>query len=177
MTMVRTKQRARLWTAELETSLAPLFAGVDEDGALVTLSFHDLGSPEEKEEQLGRQGWDPARNRSRCRHVEKQLREYLRAERREFELVLRPGGTPFQRKVWHQLAKVGYGETVTYAQLARRARVPRSIRAVGACNARNPIVVVLPCHRVVGSDGSLTGYGGGLARKQRLLELEGVAVE
>jgi methylated-DNA-[protein]-cysteine S-methyltransferase len=101
-----------------------------------------------------------------------QLEAYFEGERREFDLPLAPEGTPFQREVWEMLRKIPYGETVSYGELARRLERPGSSRAVGAANGRNPIPIVIPCHRVVGADGSLTGFGGGLEVKRRLLALE-----
>jgi methylated-DNA-[protein]-cysteine S-methyltransferase len=102
-----------------------------------------------------------------------QLEEYFAGERQAFELPLAPQGTPFQREVWFALATIPYGETASYAQLAARVERPAAMRAVGAANGRNPLPIVLPCHRVIGADGSLTGFGGGLPTKRFLLELEG----
>lgn len=102
-----------------------------------------------------------------------QLREYLAGTRRSFELELAPRGTAFQREVWSALTTIGYGETRSYAELAAMVGRPRASRAVGAANGRNPLSLIVPCHRVVGSDGSLTGYAGGVERKRWLLELEG----
>ncbi|MFD0740507.1 methylated-DNA--[protein]-cysteine S-methyltransferase [Lysobacter koreensis] len=102
-----------------------------------------------------------------------QLGEYFDGSRRAFELPLAPRGTEFQRAVWHRLAGIAYGETISYAQLATRVGKPSAMRAVGAANGRNPMPIVLPCHRVIGADGSLTGFGGGLPTKQFLLVLEG----
>lgn len=102
-----------------------------------------------------------------------QLRSWLRGERRTFELDLAPEGTPFQKQVWQALADVPFGETTTYGALATRlGKPPGASRAVGAANGANPIAIVVPCHRVVGADGSLTGYAGGLERKRWLLEHE-----
>jgi methylated-DNA-[protein]-cysteine S-methyltransferase len=101
-----------------------------------------------------------------------QLEEYLAGERTSFDLPLSPRGTEFQRRVWDALVEIPYGETVSYAELARRVGAPAAVRAVGAANGRNPLSIVVPCHRVVGSDGSLTGYGGGLPAKRWLLDLE-----
>jgi methylated-DNA-[protein]-cysteine S-methyltransferase len=105
--------------------------------------------------------------------AEAQLREYFAGARRAFELPLAPQGTPFQVQVWRTLARIGYGETWSYARLAQAVGRPSATRAVGAANGRNPLSIVLPCHRVIGSDGSLTGFGGGLPVKRFLLELEG----
>lgn len=102
-----------------------------------------------------------------------QLEEYFAGTRTGFELTLAPHGTAFQKEVWHALADIAYGRTISYAQLAQRVGKPSAMRAVGAANGRNPLPIVLPCHRVIGADGSLTGFGGGLPTKQFLLELEG----
>jgi methylated-DNA-[protein]-cysteine S-methyltransferase len=101
-----------------------------------------------------------------------QVDAYLAGELRRFEVELAPRGTPFQLRVWSALSQVGYGETESYGAIARAVGSPRASRAVGAANGRNPIAIIIPCHRIVGSDGSLTGYGGGLPTKRRLLELE-----
>jgi methylated-DNA-[protein]-cysteine S-methyltransferase len=101
-----------------------------------------------------------------------QLADYFAGRRTEFTLPLAPAGTPFQRRVWAGLQAIPYGETWSYGQLASKIGNPAAARAVGLANGRNPIAVVIPCHRVIGSDGSLTGYGGGLDRKRYLLDLE-----
>jgi methylated-DNA-[protein]-cysteine S-methyltransferase len=105
-----------------------------------------------------------------------QLGEYFAGGRREFDLPLRMAGSEFERAVWAELERIPYGETRSYAEVARAIGRPDRARAVGAANGRNPISVIVPCHRVIGSDGSLTGYGGGLERKRFLLGLEGIAV-
>jgi methylated-DNA-[protein]-cysteine S-methyltransferase len=102
----------------------------------------------------------------------KQLAAYFSGELTEFDLPLAPAGTQFQQRVWEALREIPYGQTVSYGQLARQIGSPAASRAVGLANGRNPIAVVVPCHRVVGADGSLTGYGGGLDRKRFLLDLE-----
>lgn len=101
-----------------------------------------------------------------------QLAEYFRGARESFDLELRPAGTAFQHVVWAELRRIDYGSTASYAQIAQRIARPAAVRAVGAANGRNPISIIVPCHRVVGSDGRLTGYAGGLAAKQWLLEHE-----
>ena len=103
----------------------------------------------------------------------KQLDAYFGGTLRAFDLPLAPNGTDFQRQVWTALTKIPYGATISYADLARRVRNAAAVRAVGAANGRNPIPVIVPCHRVIGSDGSLTGFGGGLDRKRWLLHHEG----
>ncbi|MFF3846371.1 methylated-DNA--[protein]-cysteine S-methyltransferase [Streptomyces sp. NPDC002328] len=104
--------------------------------------------------------------------TEEQLKAYFAAELKEFTLPLHLHGTPFQRTVWAELRKIPYGETRTYGELAQALGAPAASRAVGLANGRNPIGIIVPCHRVVGADGSLTGYGGGLDRKRRLLHFE-----
>jgi len=101
-----------------------------------------------------------------------QLAGYFAGRRRTFDLELEMKGSPFQRRVWEALRQIPYGETVSYGELARELDVSASPRAVGVANARNPICVVVPCHRVIGADGSLTGFAGGLERKRLLLDLE-----
>lgn len=101
-----------------------------------------------------------------------QLAEYFAGSRTSFDLLLAPSGTPFQLRVWEALREIPYGETASYAELAAAVGKPDAFRAVGAANGRNPIAVIVPCHRVIGADGSLTGFGGGLERKRTLLELE-----
>lgn len=103
----------------------------------------------------------------------RQLDEYFAGRRQRFALRLAPQGTAFQREVWAALLEIPYGRTTCYAELARRIGRPKAMRAVGAANGANPIAVIVPCHRVIGRDGSLTGYAGGLARKELLLRLEG----
>lgn len=119
----------------------------------------------------------PARNwtlsEQCCAAAVRQLNEYFAGERTEFDLKLAPTGTSFQLDVLKALQEIPRGETRSYAQIARRIGKPKAVRAVGAANGRNPLPIVIPCHRVIGSNGSLTGFGGGLAAKTWLLELEG----
>jgi methylated-DNA-[protein]-cysteine S-methyltransferase len=105
--------------------------------------------------------------------VATQLKEYFEGRRREFELPLAPEGTPFQLRVWNALLEIPYGETISYGELAARIGDRSASRAVGLANGSNPLPIVIPCHRVIGSNGKLTGYGGGLPIKERLLALEG----
>ena len=105
----------------------------------------------------------------------RQIHEYFAGERDRFDLPLAPAGTPFQQRVWQQLLHIRCGETTTYGEIARRIGSPQSGRAVGAAIGRNPISIVVPCHRVVGSTGALTGYAGGLERKRALLARESAA--
>jgi methylated-DNA-[protein]-cysteine S-methyltransferase len=105
--------------------------------------------------------------------VARQLKEYFAGKRREFDLPLRMDGTEFQQRVWGELSRIPFGETRSYGQLAKRLNNPNGSRAVGLANGRNPIAIIVPCHRVIGADGSLTGFGGGIDRKEWLLSHEG----
>lgn len=105
-----------------------------------------------------------------------QLDEYFAGTRKEFELPLHPSGTAFQQTVWNELVKIPFAETITYLHLAKRLGNVKSIRAAASANGKNPLAIIIPCHRVVGADGKLTGYAGGLHRKQWLLEHEAIAV-
>jgi methylated-DNA-[protein]-cysteine S-methyltransferase len=102
----------------------------------------------------------------------RQLEEYFAGERHSFDLPLAPAGTPFQQRVWEELRRIGYGDTISYGELASRIGRPSAARAAGAANGANPVSIVIPCHRVIGSTGMLTGYGGGLEAKRFLLQLE-----
>ena len=102
----------------------------------------------------------------------RQLRAYLAGELREFSLPLDLQGTPFQLRVWRELQTIPFGESRSYSQIAQAIGAPRAVRAVGAANGANPVAIIVPCHRVIGSSGKLTGYGGGLPLKRRLLDLE-----
>lgn len=114
-----------------------------------------------------------SRDDKKVSEVFKQLKEYFNRERKEFDVSLEIYGTEFQKKVWDELIKIHFGETISYGELAIRMGNKNLMRAVAAANGANPIPIIIPCHRVIGADGSLTGYGGGLDVKQILLELEG----
>lgn len=153
--------------ARFDSPLGPVIAVAGEAG-LTHVDF--VGAKYEK--PVGRD-WveDPAHPALRaCRE---QLDEYFAGDRKAFDLPLAAQGSAFQQRVWQEIARVPYGETITYGELAKRAGVPGQARAAGAATGRNPIGVIVPCHRIMGSDGSLTGYAGGLERKRGLLELEG----
>lgn len=144
-----------------DTPLGRMAIG-EADGAIVSLLLPGEEAPEnvaKGETALLRRAAD-------------QLLAYLAGERQDFELPLVPRGTPFQRAVWKALLEIPYGETRTYGEIAARVGKPRACRAVGMANHRNPIPILIPCHRVIGADGGLTGYGGGLACKEALLQLE-----
>jgi methylated-DNA-[protein]-cysteine S-methyltransferase len=146
--------------SRLETPIGPLLAAADGDGRLAGLWFDR--APE------GR--W--RRDDAALAPVGDQLAAYFAGDRRDFELPLAPAGTPWQRAVWSALASVPYGSTLSYGELAARLGRPAAARAVGAANARNPVSVVVPCHRLVGASGALTGYGGGTDRKAWLIAHE-----
>ncbi|MDY0329474.1 MAG: methylated-DNA--[protein]-cysteine S-methyltransferase [Thiomonas sp.] len=136
-----------------------------EDDALVALRFLDAASPPAVTDTA-----TPALQRARA-----QLQAYFRGEQIAFNLPLRPQGTPFQQAVWRALQSVPYGQTLSYLMLAQRLGLPAGhARAVGAAVGRNPLLIVVPCHRIVGHDGALTGYAAGLPRKKALLDLERV---
>ena len=149
----------------IETPIGKLHAMFDEEERLAELRFGGGQTILSVQE--------PATGRIACPPLLQELDEYFAGKRRTFDLPLAPKGTPFQLAVWHALLEVPYGDTVTYAELARRIGKPNAVRAVGAANGANPIPVIIPCHRVIGSNGTLTGYGGGIERKQWLLALEG----
>ncbi|MDG2526985.1 methylated-DNA--[protein]-cysteine S-methyltransferase [Stenotrophomonas sp. HITSZ_GD] len=128
---------------------------------------------ENRHDARGREHWQHAPDDALLREARAQLLDYLAGRRTAFELPLAPQGTSFQCEVWQTLAHIPFGDTWTYAQLAARVGKPTAMRAVGAANGRNPLPIVLPCHRVIGADGSLTGFGGGLPTKLALLRLEG----
>lgn len=119
------------------------------------------------------EGWKKDVRHATLRQAKRELAEYFGGTRTRFTIKLAPQGTPFQHAVWKAIAGVGFGKTIAYAELARRAGRPGSARAAGAATGRNPIGIIVPCHRIVGSNGTLTGYAGGLAKKRALLALEG----
>ncbi|HZH44697.1 MAG TPA: methylated-DNA--[protein]-cysteine S-methyltransferase [Lysobacter sp.] len=150
----------------IASPVGPLLLAAGDDG-LRLIEFHAPRHPYPRGED-----WQPGDHPVLSR-TEAQLGEYFAGTRRAFDLPLAPQGTAFQRTVWYMLARIDYGRTWSYAQLAAALGRPSATRAVGAANGRNPLPIVLPCHRVVGTDGSLTGFGGGLPTKRFLLELEG----
>jgi methylated-DNA-[protein]-cysteine S-methyltransferase len=148
----------------LESPVGPLLLAGDSQG-LRLVSFESS-----KHAEPPQAGWK--QDKAPFAEVIRQLRAYFRGERKEFDLPLALEGTEFQLRVWNRLRTIPYGETISYAQLAERIGNPKAVRAVGLANGSNPIPIIIPCHRVIGSDGSLTGFGGGLPTKKMLLELE-----
>jgi O-6-methylguanine DNA methyltransferase len=156
-----------LYYSRLDSLAGPLIVGVSSRG-LVLLEFDRGKFGSQKQPTVM---WQESAEETR-RYV-KELKEYFAGKRREFDFSLDLRGTPFQVRCWRALLEIPYGETRTYADIARAVGRPQAFRAVGMANNRNPIAIVVPCHRVIASDGSLCGYGGGLDLKRRLLELEG----
>ncbi len=161
------RARARVPTWSADSPIGPLTI-VAEDGAICAL-YMDAQRHAPGPESFGLPG-DAADEPFAPALA--QLAEYFGGRRTAFDLPLAPAGTEFQRKVWAGLLAIPYGQTISYGELARRIGRPAASRAVGLANGKNPIAIVVPCHRVIGSDGSLTGYGGGLDRKRFLLALE-----
>ena len=149
----------------IDSPVGPLMLAAD-DHALRHIEFRDNCHPADRRDWHG--GDNPI-----LQAAQQQLVEYFGGKRRQFDLPLAPHGTDFQCTVWRALADIPYGSTISYAQLAQRLGNPNGTRAVGAANGRNPLPIVLPCHRVIGADGALTGFGGGLPTKRYLLALEG----
>jgi len=137
-----------------------------DDNAVRRIEFPQDGTPGRPEA-----GWHESIG-GPLQEAVRQLREYFSGARTEFDLPLAPEGTIFQRNVWSRLQEIPYGQTISYGELARRVGNPKASRAVGAANGCNPLPIVIPCHRVIGANGKLTGFGGGLPTKQLLLSLE-----
>jgi len=155
-----------MWFDQFATPIGQLTVAVDASGVRHVL--FDTG----KGRLAADSDWQ--RDRDATREAREQLLEYFAGERRQFSLPLAAVGTPFQQRLWLALADIPFGTLCSYAELAGRLGCPRALRAVGAAAGRNPLPILLPCHRVVGSDGSLTGFSAGLPRKQWLLAHEGV---
>jgi methylated-DNA-[protein]-cysteine S-methyltransferase len=143
-----------------DTPAGPITITVDDAGALTSLRFAPASDPSDGGESAA------------LRRARTQIEEYFAGRRQSFDLPLAPGGTAFQRAVWDALATIPFGETRSYGQLAAQLGRPTAARAVGAANGANPIALIVPCHRVIGSDGSLTGFAYGTERKAWLLDFE-----
>jgi methylated-DNA-[protein]-cysteine S-methyltransferase len=144
------------------------------DGAALTGLYMNTSGDVTERPVRGMETWTEDAGAGPLPETVRQLGEYFAGTRREFDLPLRLQGTEFQQRVWQVLGQIPYGSTWSYGEQAKRLNNPKASRAVGLANGRNPISIVVPCHRVIGADGSLTGYGGGLERKQWLLAHEGV---
>lgn len=154
----------RLSYTYLESPIGTLLLAGDGAG-LQQILFSTEGRPARPEPE-----WEE--NPSALADAVRQFKAYFAGELENFDLSLAPQGTPFQQRVWSELQKIPYGETISYGELARRIGNPKASRAVGLANGSNPLSIVIPCHRVIGSNGKLTGYGGGLPIKEKLLALE-----
>ncbi|HEY0557635.1 MAG TPA: methylated-DNA--[protein]-cysteine S-methyltransferase [Thermoanaerobaculia bacterium] len=171
------------YTTTLDSPCGALLCIVDEAGAVVRIEF---SQGRKGDEDRRSRDWPHVLLRLREQGIEiveddgtytaalrGQLAEYFAGDRQDFDLALAPAGTPFELAVWEALRRIPFGETRSYGEIAQEIGRPGAARAVGRANGANPIPIVVPCHRVIGSDGSLTGFGGGLAAKSRLLEIEG----
>jgi methylated-DNA-[protein]-cysteine S-methyltransferase len=153
----------------VESPLGDLLLTAGEDGVLRGLLMVEGRTP-----AAPRTGW--TRDDAAFDAPRRQLGEYFAGERKTFDLDIALAGTPFQQRVWSALREIPYGETRSYGEQAKRIGAPEAVRAVGHANGQNPVAIIVPCHRVIGANGSLTGFGGGLENKRRLLDLEaGVA--
>lgn len=174
------RTRGAVYSERFATRLGPMLGAVDDRGAVAQLVF--LGDRDgdataalratRAMRALERTGRTVVARRGACERLAREVDEYLRGARRELGFELALDGTPFQLEVWRALREVPYGTTCSYRELAERIGRPTACRAVARANATNPVSLAVPCHRVIGSDGSLTGYGGGLPIKRALLELE-----
>lgn len=158
---------AIIWTHQLETPLGPMGVAFDGEGYLVCLEFLMEGRSATWAEPQSK------REAQAFGFLKAQMDAYFRGSLRTFNVPHKAAGTDFQRRVWAELECIPFGKTISYLELAKRLGDLKCIRAAGRANGANPISILIPCHRVIGSDGSLVGYGGGMHRKQALLELEG----
>jgi methylated-DNA-[protein]-cysteine S-methyltransferase len=154
----------KIYYTEIESPIGPLFLTMESDHLTNVCMSQQKRSVEVQPDWI--------LNNRPFLAIAKQFAEFFRGKRREFNVPLRMRGTDFQRSVWDELRKIPYGTTTTYGEIAKRIRNPKAVRAVGLANGQNPIPIIVPCHRVIGSNGKLTGFGGGLENKAFLLQLE-----
>src|SRR5476651_2779457 len=171
-------EKLELLIDRLATPAGEMIVIADADGNLRVIDWteHEARMKQLLDQQYGKGTYTltPARDPG---GLSSAMRRYFKGDRSVIDkLPVKTAGTPFQRSVWKALRKIGSGRTISYAELARRIGKPKAVRAAGLANGQNPISIVVPCHRVIGSDGSLTGYGGGLPRKEWLLRHEGIAL-
>ena len=153
-----------IYYEQMPSPIGPLFLVADDDG------LREVRFELDRRSHVASDGW--VHSPHKLAEVRRQLEEYFAGERMTFELLLKPIGTDFQQSVWQALTTITYAQTASYGQISRQIERPKASRAVGAANGRNPIPIIIPCHRVIGSNGTLTGFAGGLAAKQWLLEHE-----
>lgn len=165
-----------VYYAEMDSPIGPLTIGATEQGVCI-IHFGSLENSlptikawVKKNGIKGKLEW----NEEKISPVIQQLREYFSGQRVSFELPLDLYGTRFQKRVWEALQNIGYGETRSYKEIAQEIGAPKAVRAIGGANNQNPLPIIIPCHRVIGSNGNMVGYGGGLDKKATLLQLEGV---
>lgn len=159
------------YVSTLDSPIGPLIVVADGNGALTEIEFGRT-HPDRFFERMERAGAALERGAARTDAAARQLDEYFAGRRRAFDLTLAPDGTPFQLRVWEELRRIPYGTTTTYGTIAKSLGKPNASRAVGLANGANPIPIIVPCHRVIGSGGALTGFGGGIDIKAALLALE-----
>ena len=150
--------------SETNSPIGPLLFAGDDAGLRFLMFRHG------RDKKKIQPDWEP--DRGALVEPVRQVEAYFKGRLKSFDFPLAPQGTPFQTSVWDELLRIPYGETISYGELARRLGNPKAVRAVGLANGSNPIAIVIPCHRVIGSNGTLVGYGGGLPMKQALLSLE-----
>lgn len=167
----------KLYWSRMESPIGGLGLLVDEEGRVVRVHFLRKGEPAAPAMAFHHPGVVMVEDRERTAELARQLTEYLGGERKVFELALAPEGSELSQEVWRELQAIPRGETRSYGEIAKKLGRPGAARAIGRANATNPIPVIVPCHRVIGSDGKLTGFGGGLPMKKQLLRLEGVEVQ
>lgn len=156
-----------IYFSHIDTLVGMAAAAVDDDGALLEFTFLNG----EMSNHLARA--DQAEHApQKLRHVAQQVHDFFDRKRIDFNLDMKPQGTPFQQKVWQALCDIPFGDTWSYQDIARAIGDVKATQAVGAANGKNPIALIIPCHRVIGKNGTLTGYGGGLPLKQKLLDFE-----
>lgn len=165
------RQRAVNYTWIDDTPIGRLLLAGNDDGLRYLLFDHGSST---KRHKLPLDEWEE--NSAVFKETARQLKGYFAGSLKQFDLPLAAAGTPFQMRVWKALCDVPYGETASYGEIAEKIGKPTASRAVGMANGRNPISIIIPCHRIIGSSGKLIGYGGGLNRKTKLLQLEGVVV-
>lgn len=164
-----------IYLKEIKTPLGELFACADNKGVCL-LEFPDSKGLDKELKEISKtlQGEIVKGENEHLKLLERELNEYFQGKRKSFSVLLNTVGTDFQKQVWESLLKIPYGTTTSYQKQANLLGRPKAVRAVANANGQNKISILIPCHRVIGSNGTLTGYGGGLLRKQKLLEIEGV---
>lgn len=160
------------FTREMNTPIGPMMLIVDDQEAVVSFDFMREQGLTNAMKVLLKNGWHLTASAEKTAAVARQIEAWFQGETLHFDLNLSPIGTDFQKRVWCELSKIPFGEVISYGELAKRIGNPKASRGVGSANGKNPISVIVPCHRVIGANGKLTGYGGGLEKKEWLLAFE-----